>query len=158
MNLQYVSTYVCVCMYTCICILQIVYTILLVVFSQIKDNGGCPKPHGNHTYTPDDLVAYFCIGHAILWACITVLDRIIQWRHQIIRKKGYLMFYRKMRNIRRVPFVIVSTGEYWYYYYQQKTLQLLYVCNSVGYCNYVNARVMLAVKILLLGLLYSINC
>ena len=64
------------------------------------------------------------------------------------------MFYRKMRNIRRVPFVIVSTGEYWYYYYQQKTLQLLYVCNNVGCFNYVNARVMLAVKILLVGLLY----
>ena len=36
------------------------------------------------------------------------LPRIIQWRHQVLRRKGYLKFYRKMRNIRRVPFIMVS--------------------------------------------------
>ena len=85
--------------------------ILLVVFSQLEDDKQCNK---NKIYTPDNVVAYFCIGHAILWVCITILDRVIQWRHQIIRKRGYLTFYRKMRNIRRVPFVIVSTGEQLY--------------------------------------------
>ena len=29
----------------------------------------------------------------------------------MLRRKGYLKFYRKMRNIRRVPFVVVSIGE-----------------------------------------------
>ena len=90
--------------------LQVVYMILLIVFSQLEDakHKHCDK---NHSHNPDKLVAYFCIGHAILWVCITVLDRIVQWRHQIIRKRGYLTFYRKMRNIRRVPFVLVSTSE-----------------------------------------------
>ena len=34
--------------------------------------------------------------------------RVVQWRHQVLRRKGYLKFYRKMRNVRRVPFIIVS--------------------------------------------------
>lgn len=89
-------------------IVWVIYMMLLVTFSQLNDNGHCNK---HSTYDPDKVVAYFCIGHAALWVCITVLDRIIQWRHQIIRKRGYLMFYRKMRNIRRVPFVLVSTSK-----------------------------------------------
>ena len=97
-------------MCTLFCNVQVAYMILLVVFSQLEDSKHkhCDK---DHQHNPDHLVAYFCIGHAALWLCITVLDRIIQWRHQIIRKRGYLTFYRKMRNIRRVPFVLVSTSE-----------------------------------------------
>ena len=104
-------TFIRSCFYICMHIfiyLQIVYLVLLVIFSQMEDGQQCNK---RHAYIPDNLVAYFCIGHAVLWVCITILDRIIQWRHQIIRKRGYLTFYRKMRNLRRVPFVIVSTGE-----------------------------------------------
>lgn len=29
----------------------------------------------------------------------------------MLRRKGYLKFYRKMKNIRRVPFIVVSTGK-----------------------------------------------
>ena len=29
----------------------------------------------------------------------------------MLRRKGYLKFYRKMRNVRRVPFIIVSIGK-----------------------------------------------
>lgn len=41
----------------------------------------------------------------MLSAC---LCRVVQWRHQVLRRKGYLKFYRKMRNVRRIPFIIVS--------------------------------------------------
>lgn len=34
----------------------------------------------------------------------------MQWRHQTLRRKGYLKFYRQMRNIRRVPFIVVSVS------------------------------------------------
>lgn len=37
--------------------------------------------------------------------------RIVQWRHQVLRRKGYLKFYRRMRNVRRVPFIVVSIGK-----------------------------------------------
>ncbi|XP_065902661.1 transmembrane protein 192-like [Dysidea avara] len=89
-------------------VIWVTYTILLIVFSQWLDGKPCDSSHYN-SYKPDDLVAYFCIGHTVLWVVISVMDRVIQWRHRIIRKRGYLMFYRKMRNIRRVPFVVVST-------------------------------------------------
>jgi len=82
--------------------------ILLVIFSQMRDSN-LKKCHVS--YKPDKLVAYFSIGHVILWVRITVLDRVIQWRYQIIRTRGYRMFYRKMRNICQVPFVMVSTSE-----------------------------------------------
>lgn len=37
-------------------------------------------------------------------------SRIIQWRHQTLRRKGYLKFYRRMKNVRRVPFIVVSVS------------------------------------------------
>jgi len=89
--------------------LQVTYTMLFIAFSQWRDGKLCNSSDSSE-YEPDHLVAYFCIGHTVLWVVISVMDRLIQWRHRIIRKRGYLMFYRKMRNIRRVPFVVVSTG------------------------------------------------
>ncbi|XP_003387777.1 PREDICTED: transmembrane protein 192-like isoform X2 [Amphimedon queenslandica] len=56
------------------------------------------------------LIGFMCMAHAILWLAIAVLDRIIQWQHQIIRRKGYLKFYRKMKNLRRIPFIMMSLG------------------------------------------------
>lgn len=48
--------------------------------------------------------------HSLLWLVVAVMDRTVQWRHQVMRRKGYLKFYRKMKNVRRVPFAVVSTG------------------------------------------------
>ena len=48
--------------------------------------------------------------HSLLWVMVAGMDRIVQWRHRVMRRKGYLKFYRRMRNIRRVPFVMISTG------------------------------------------------
>jgi hypothetical protein len=57
---------------------------------------------------PYRLVAYFAMIHVAVWAVVGVFDRIVQWRHQALRRKGYLKFYRNMRNVRRVPFIAVS--------------------------------------------------
>jgi hypothetical protein len=54
------------------------------------------------------LVAYFAMIHVAVWAVVGVFDRVVQWRHQVLRRKGYLKFYRNMRNVRRVPFIVVS--------------------------------------------------
>lgn len=56
----------------------------------------------------DSIVAYFCMIHVLVWAIVGVFDRVVQWRHQALRKKGYLKFYRKMKNLRRLPFIFVS--------------------------------------------------
>ena len=42
---------------------------------------------------------------------VMLLCRVVQWRHQVLRRKGYLKFYRNMRNVRRVPFIVVSIGK-----------------------------------------------
>ena len=83
---------------------------------------------------PDRMVAYFSMVHVGIWIIVGIFDRyniiantayltadfqlgvvcfcyyyrIVQWRHQTLRRKGYLKFYRRMRNVRRVPFIIVS--------------------------------------------------
>lgn len=67
---------------------------------------------------PDKMVAYFCMIHVAVWVMVGLFDRVVQWRHQVLRRKGYLKFYRKMRNVRRVPFIIVSLSN---------AAQLLYV-------------------------------
>ncbi|KAI6650911.1 putative membrane protein [Oopsacas minuta] len=57
-----------------------------------------------------DKFSIYSIVHIILWCLVGVFDRLIQWQHQIIRRRGYLRFYIKLRNIRRVPFGVFSTG------------------------------------------------
>ena len=55
---------------------------------------------------------YTCVNiHVYMYMFVCVLCRVVQWRHQVLRRKGYLKFYRKMRNVRRVPFIVVSIGE-----------------------------------------------
>ena len=61
-------------------------------------------------YVTDQYAAYFCMTHVGLWGVVAIFDRIIQWRHQALRRKGYLKFYHSMRNIRRIPFLVFSLG------------------------------------------------
>lgn len=71
------------------------------LYAEATTASSCPN-------NPDRIVAYFCMIHVLVWAIVGVFDRVIQWRHQALRRKGYLKFYRKMRNIRRLPFIFVS--------------------------------------------------
>ena len=57
-----------------------------------------------------DKFSIYSIVHIILWCLVGVFDRLIQWQHQIMRRRGYLIFYIRLRNIRRVPFGVFSTG------------------------------------------------
>ena len=57
-----------------------------------------------------DKFSIYSIVHIILWCLVGVFDRLIQWQHQIMRRRGYLRFYIKLRNIRRIPFGVFSTG------------------------------------------------
>ena len=57
------------------------------------------------------LVTVFCMGHTLLWLLVFLMDRFVQWRHQVMRRMGYLKFYRRMRNVRRIPFLVASLSE-----------------------------------------------
>ena len=68
------------------------------------------------------LVTVFCMGHTLLWLLVFLMDRFVQWRHQVMRRMGYLKFYRRMRNVRRIPFLVASLSE------------CVYVCVCVSLC------------------------
>ena len=57
-----------------------------------------------------DKFCLYSIIHIILWCIIGVFDRLVQWQHQNIRRRGHLMFYVRLRNIRRIPYSVISTG------------------------------------------------
>lgn len=57
-----------------------------------------------------DKFSIYSIIHIVLWCLVGVFDRLIQWQHQIIRRRGHLRFYIKLKNVRRVPFGVFSTG------------------------------------------------
>ena len=50
-------------------------------------------------------------NHSLVWVAVAVMDRVVQWRHQVIRRNGYLKFYRKMKNVRRIPLFVISLGK-----------------------------------------------
>ncbi|XP_002741424.1 transmembrane protein 192-like [Saccoglossus kowalevskii] len=48
--------------------------------------------------------------HAALWLVIALIERYLRYHHYMSRRNGYLEFYRQTKNIRRIPFVVVSVG------------------------------------------------
>lgn len=59
---------------------------------------------------PFQKVSLYAILHVFIWALVGIFDRIIQWRHQKLRRRGYLKKYLRFHNIRRVPYATFSTG------------------------------------------------
>eukprot|EP00731_Ephydatia_muelleri_P009489 Em0005g75a len=97
-------------------ILVVAHIVSLVVLSVLHMHSEITAPAATvgancTTYYVTDLyAAYFCMTHVGLWGVVAIFDRIIQWRHRALRRKGYLKFYHSMRNIRRIPFLVFSLG------------------------------------------------
>ena len=95
---------------------QVAHIVSLVVLSVLHMHSEITAPAATvgancTTYYVTDLyAAYFCMTHVGLWGVVAIFDRIIQWRHRALRRKGYLKFYHSMRNIRRIPFLVFSLG------------------------------------------------
>ncbi|XP_048748250.1 transmembrane protein 192-like [Ostrea edulis] len=53
-------------------------------------------------------LSFVCYTHGGLWFLMLLFDFIYQIQHSRNRKLGYLEFYRKTRNIRRMPLLINS--------------------------------------------------
>ena len=68
--------------------------------------------------------------------------RIVQWRHQVLRRKGYLKFYRNMRNVRRVPFIVVSIGKTTGTHHCQEIL-IVVACITAFCCMIIAGRMFL---------------
>lgn len=63
-----------------------------------------PVEYGSHNYGAS-LVLYIVGG---VWFVQLILDRYYRYQHYHSRLHGYLNFYRKTANIRRVPLVVAS--------------------------------------------------
>ncbi|KAI6652575.1 putative membrane protein [Oopsacas minuta] len=54
--------------------------------------------------------SFYALFHVFLWIIVFIIDRIVQHFHNKIRLRGYLRLYLRLRNIRRIPFIVYSTG------------------------------------------------
>ena len=79
------------------------YEILLFVFSAIMDLkvlGGVDPPFD-----------FLVVLHVALWSLMFLMDRILQYFHHEYQRKGFLEFFRQTKNIRRLPFYVLSVGK-----------------------------------------------
>jgi len=48
--------------------------------------------------------------HVVLWIFIVLIDRYLHYHHRMLRTFGYLDFYTKTKDLRRVPLWVLSLG------------------------------------------------
>ena len=57
-----------------------------------------------------DKFSFYSLLHVFLWIFVFIIDRITQYFHNKLRLRGYLRLYLQLKNIRRIPFIIYSSG------------------------------------------------
>ena len=57
-----------------------------------------------------DKFSFYSLLHVFLWIFVFIIDRVTQYFHNKLRLRGYLKLYIQLKNIRRIPFIIYSTG------------------------------------------------
>ena len=54
--------------------------------------------------------------HVGLWLVILMIDRYLHYHHRMLRAFGYLDFYTRTKDIRRMPLWILSLGMYAFFF------------------------------------------
>ena len=90
------------CTFTVLFMLQIGLEVCVFVLPSICPHTSSCQP------TPDSLIVYIYCG---LWLVTLLLDRYYRHQHNKSRLAGYLEFYRRTRNIRRMPFFVNCVGK-----------------------------------------------
>ena len=54
--------------------------------------------------------SFYSLLHVFLWLFVFTIDRATQYFHHRIRLRGYLKLYLRLRNVRRIPFIVYSFG------------------------------------------------
>ena len=83
---------------------QIAFIVLIYVLSDVLHTqflGGVQPPF-----------ALLTSIHVVLWLLIVLIDRYLHYHHRILRTFGYLDFYTKTKDIRRLPIWLLSLGMY----------------------------------------------
>ena len=58
----------------------------------------------------DPPFSFLVVVHVGLWVITFVLDRVLQHLHHQSQAKGYLEFFRETKELRRIPYAILSIG------------------------------------------------
>ncbi|KAJ7384226.1 hypothetical protein OS493_022856 [Desmophyllum pertusum] len=58
----------------------------------------------------DPPFSFLAILHVGLWAIIFISDRVLQYQHHQCQSRGYLEFFRETKELRRLPYAILSIG------------------------------------------------
>uniref|UniRef100_A0A8C5P8Z0 Transmembrane protein 192 n=1 Tax=Leptobrachium leishanense TaxID=445787 RepID=A0A8C5P8Z0_9ANUR len=81
-------------------------TVVAAYFCVYRDDEGLCK-----TYVePFEVQTVVIFAKVILWIIHIINERFVQYHHTNIRNHGYLEFYRSTCHLKRLPFIIHSTG------------------------------------------------
>lgn len=58
----------------------------------------------------DPPFSFLAVVHVGLWVIIFISDRVLQYLHHQSQAKGYLEFFRETKELRRIPYAILSIG------------------------------------------------
>lgn len=58
----------------------------------------------------DPPFSFLAILHVGLWVIIFMSDRVLQYQHHQSQARGYLEFFRETKELRRLPYAILSIG------------------------------------------------
>ncbi|KAL9964598.1 hypothetical protein ACROYT_G028259 [Oculina patagonica] len=58
----------------------------------------------------DPPFSFLAILHVGLWVVIFISDRVLQYQHHQSQARGYLEFFRETKELRRLPYAILSIG------------------------------------------------
>lgn len=88
--------------------LQIAYETLQFIFPDEKFMGSTSLSLGGTDVDPP--FSFLVILHVGLWVIIFISDRILQHQHHVSQARGYLEFFRETKELRRLPYAILSIG------------------------------------------------
>ncbi|XP_012945203.1 transmembrane protein 192-like [Aplysia californica] len=97
----------------------------------------------------EDPISLTLYIHGGMWFILLLLDRFLHQRHDKSRLQGYLEFYRKTRNIRRLPFMINSCAN---------AIMVVMIKVLDSHCNPDTGRCLFLNKTRYIQILVSIEC
>jgi hypothetical protein len=55
---------------------------------------------------------FFLVLHVLLWLIVFIADRYLQRAHHVSQGLGYLQMFRDTKEIRRLPYNVLSLGKH----------------------------------------------
>ncbi|CAF1059375.1 unnamed protein product [Adineta ricciae] len=86
-------------------LLTLLFETAIVLFPYLCYDRNIHQICDNHS--PYNIALYVHAGNYIVYV---IFDRLYHYYQDLSRRNGYLEFYRRTRNLRRTPLIVISTG------------------------------------------------